>query len=114
MVYVCVSLAWFTFAVSAFTDDRDHGVLGLDEDERRLTTRRFVLVTVSDVKAFFARVPLGNGKGMSDTETIALEVGTFSVLGADHEGIFGDPANIEIHEDIQEWIAGLKEGGGGG
>ncbi|KAL5485275.1 hypothetical protein ACEPAI_7917 [Sanghuangporus weigelae] len=95
-------------------DDRENEVFGQAEDERRLTTRRFALAVIGDVKAFFARVPLGNGKGMTDTETIALEVGEFRILGADHEGIFGNPTSIEMHEDMQEWISGLKEGGGGG
>ena len=69
-------------------------MFGQAEDERRLTTRRFALAVIGDVKAFFARVPVGNRKGMTDAETIALEVGEFRILGADHEGIFGNPDSI--------------------
>ncbi|KAL5528592.1 hypothetical protein ACEPAF_7728 [Sanghuangporus sanghuang] len=107
-------VAEYQHRIAGNGDDRENEVFGQAEDERRLTTRRFALAVIGDVKAFFARVPLGNGKGMTDTETIALEVGEFRILGADHEGIFGNPTSIEMHEDIQEWVSGLKEGGGGG
>lgn len=91
-----------------------HDVFGVSEDEHRLTTRRFAIATIGNFKAFVARVPLGNSKGMSVDERIAFEIGTFDILGAAQENIFGNPTSIETQEDIQEWIAGLREGGGGG
>ena len=51
---------------------------------------------------------------MSSDESLAFEVGEVDILGADHEGVFGNPCSVETHEDIQEWVAGLKEGGGAG
>ncbi|EJD02905.1 uncharacterized protein FOMMEDRAFT_168019 [Fomitiporia mediterranea MF3/22] len=99
-------------AVTAY--NRINDVFGAADDERRLTTQRYAVAVVGDIKAFFARVPIGNGKGMTVDECIAFEIGEVRVLGSGHEGIFGNPANIETHEDIQEWVSGLRQGGGAG
>lgn len=86
---------------------------GLDSD-KRLTFQRYALAVIKQYKPFFARVPLGNGKGMAPEEHLSLEVDFIETIGLPHDGLFGEPRDIEQDEDIKLWVAGLKEGGGGG
>lgn len=51
---------------------------------------------------------------MSSTQHLALDVGSFKLLGSYDEAVWGDPKDIESHQDIQEWVKGLREDGGGG
>jgi hypothetical protein len=45
---------------------------------------------------------------MDSVARLILEVGYIEVAGADHEGVFGDPKHVETHEDLVEWIKGLR------
>lgn len=51
---------------------------------------------------------------MDSVERLALEVNLVSVIGADSEGVFGNPRDLETNEDMKAWCEGLREGGGGG
>lgn len=53
-------------------------------------------------------------KDLSEVEHLALAIGFVHVIGAEQEGIFGSPKDIERDEDIALWVSGLREGGGGG
>lgn len=51
---------------------------------------------------------------MGKIERLALEVNYIEVTGSAHEGVFGEPRNLEDNEDVRLWTTGLREDGGGG
>lgn len=51
---------------------------------------------------------------MDKIERLALEADYVEVIGADNEGLFGDPRDLEQDENMADWMAGLREGGGEG
>lgn len=72
------------------------------------------MAVIKDYKLFFARVPAGNNKGMGPDEHLNLEIDYIETVGSPHEGVFGNPLDVEQDEEIKMWVTGLKEGGGGG
>ena len=51
---------------------------------------------------------------MDAKERLAIEVNEISIAGSAQEGVFGNPKDLEQDEEMRDWIAGLREGGGGG
>ena len=51
---------------------------------------------------------------MSEGYRLALDVDAFETFGAVDDPIHGAPREVESNENIHEWTAGLRAGGGGG
>jgi hypothetical protein len=51
---------------------------------------------------------------MTVEETLALNVDYVQIVGAAGEPEFGSPRILETHKDINEWMEGLRAGGGNG
>jgi hypothetical protein len=52
---------------------------------------------------------------MTVEETLALDVDYVQIVGAAGEPEFGSPRTLEeTHQDINEWMEGLRAGGGNG
>lgn len=51
---------------------------------------------------------------MTIEETLALYVDDVQVVGAAGEPEFGSPRTLETHDDLQEWMKGLRAGDGSG
>ncbi|KAI0949214.1 hypothetical protein AcW1_008896 [Taiwanofungus camphoratus] len=81
---------------------------------KSLTTHKTALVFIKDFRPFFARVPLGVGKGMSRLEGLALHVEKFDLKGCYEEDVWGSPKDIETNSSIRLWTEGLRQAGGGG
>ena len=61
----------------------------------------------------FARIPI-ESKGMSSEEHVVLEVDEFKPIGSFGANMWGLPRNVELGEEIAEWIQGVRAGNGGG
>ncbi|KAG6334634.1 hypothetical protein ID866_4460 [Astraeus odoratus] len=81
---------------------------------RNVIDCRFAVVFISNFRPIFAPRPLGGTlKGNTTVSHIALEVGHVGVIG--HGGhMFGDPKDVESNAPVKEWVAGLRQDGGGG
>lgn len=51
---------------------------------------------------------------MSIQETISLHVDDIQIVGGAGEPEFGSPRALETHDDLKEWIEGLRAGDGSG
>ncbi|KAH9979038.1 hypothetical protein BGW80DRAFT_1282516 [Lactifluus volemus] len=82
---------------------------------KRLTQQRYAIVTIKSFKPIFQRVPTGTVGKMTVEETLALNVDYVQIVGAAGEPEFGSPRTLEeTHKDINEWMEGLRAGGGNG
>ena len=62
----------------------------------------------------FLRVPIGPVGKMSIKETLALYVDDVQVMGGAGEPEFGSPGTLETHDDLKDWMEGLRAGDGTG
>lgn len=60
------------------------------------------------------RVPSGRVGHETIQETLALYVDDVQVVGGAGEPEFGSPRPLETHDDIKEWMEGLRAGDGTG
>lgn len=82
---------------------------------RRLTEQKNAIAVIKDFRPAFCRVPLGNNvRKLSVESYLTFEVGFVGILGAEGEGRFGNPKNVEENEKVKLWAEGLREDGGGG
>lgn len=51
---------------------------------------------------------------MSVSETLALNVDSVKILGAAGEPEFGSPRTLDNHDELNDWIEGLRTGDGSG
>lgn len=51
---------------------------------------------------------------MTVSETLALNVDDIKIIGAAGEPEFGFPRTLDNHEELNEWIEGLRAGDGSG
>jgi hypothetical protein len=51
---------------------------------------------------------------MTVLETLALTVDDIKTLGAAGEPEFGSPRTLENHNELNEWVEGLRAGDGSG
>jgi hypothetical protein len=60
------------------------------------------------------RVPTGRVGHKTVQETLALYVDDVQVVGGAGEPEYGSPRLLETHDDIKEWMAGIRAGDGTG
>ena len=89
--------------------DRSRGLQG-----KPISDHKTALVVLRQCRPFFTRVPLENKDGMSKSCHLALEVNDFDLKGSYGEDTWGSPKSVETADPICDWVAGLKEDGGGG
>lgn len=92
----------------------DKNVTGESEDEPRLTTKRYAVLLISKYKLIFTKVPFPNKQGVDEVYRLALEVNAVRVVGAEGEGTFANPKDIEEDNDMHLWAKGLRTGDGSG
>lgn len=80
----------------------------------RLTACKQALAIIRDYRPLSARVPLGAGRGTETVKRLALEVAYIEVVGAEREGLWGDPKDIEQDESLRLWSEKLREPGDAG
>ena len=51
---------------------------------------------------------------MTVLETLALNVDYVKIVGGAGESVFGSPQALEFHNDLNEWVVGLRAGDGSG
>jgi len=51
---------------------------------------------------------------MSEKACLALEIGSFTIIGGVGEGKWGDPQEVETNEHLLLWSEGLRQHGGAG
>jgi hypothetical protein len=51
---------------------------------------------------------------MTVLETVALNVDCVKIVGGAGESVFGSPQVLEFHNDLNEWVVGLRAGDGSG
>lgn len=71
-------------------------------------------MNIKSFKPIFQRVPTGSVGKMTIAETLALNVDYVENFGGTGEYEFGSPRTLETHKDIDEWMKGLRAGGGSG
>ncbi|KAL6305241.1 hypothetical protein BKA93DRAFT_928052 [Sparassis latifolia] len=83
---------------------------------KSLTQYKTALVLIKNFRPCFARVPLGggDGRGMSPSEQLFLEIAHFQVKGSFDEDVWGSPKDMAANAKVSEWMEGLRSGGGGG
>ncbi|KAH7888725.1 hypothetical protein F5I97DRAFT_1854917 [Phlebopus sp. FC_14] len=109
----------------AWASDKDHSVSiriskeAVEEYKRaslgrKVIDSRFAVVFVDKFRPFLAPRPLGGAvQGNTPLSHLSLDVGSVSLIGAGTHR-FGDPREIESDVQLKEWIAGLRQDGGGG
>ncbi len=79
-----------------------------------ITNNKTALIYIENFRPMFTRVPRGRGLGMTKSSFIALEVGSFGLMGSLNAEIWGSPRDITSDPLVLEWCKGLSDGGGGG
>ncbi|KAH8979205.1 hypothetical protein EDB92DRAFT_1955403 [Lactarius akahatsu] len=85
-----------------------------DSQGKRFTQQRCAIAIIKSFKPVFQRVPSGRVGKMTIEETLALYVDDVQVVGGAGEPEFGSPRTLETHDDLQEWMKGLRAGDGSG
>jgi hypothetical protein len=85
-----------------------------DSQGKRLTQQHCAIATIKSFKPVFQRVPTGQVGKMSISETLALNVDYVKIVGAVGEPEFGSPRTLDTHNELNEWMEGLRAGGGSG
>ncbi|KAH9166444.1 hypothetical protein EDB89DRAFT_217499 [Lactarius sanguifluus] len=85
-----------------------------DSQGKRFTQQRCAIAIIKSFKPVFQRVPTGRVGKMTIEETLALYVDDVQVVGGAGEPEFGSPRTLETHDDLQEWMKGLRAGDGSG
>lgn len=85
-----------------------------DSQGKVLTQQCYAIATIRSFKPVFQRVPTGEVGKMSTSETLALNVDYVQVVGAAGERKFGDPCTLDTHNELNEWMEGLRAGDGSG
>ncbi len=62
----------------------------------------------------FQRIPTGTVGKMTVSETLALTVDYIETMGGVGEPEFGSPQTLDDHNELNDWIEGLRAGGGSG
>lgn len=91
-----------------------NNVTGKNEDEPRLTTKRYATVCVKDFKLVFTKVPFQNKQGVNEIYHLALEVNDIHVVGGEGEGTYADSKDLEEDDDVRLWVIGLRNQDGSG
>jgi hypothetical protein len=81
-----------------------------DSQGKRLTQQHGAIATIKSFKPVFQRVPTGQVGKMSISETLALNVDYVKVA----EPEFGSPRTLDTHNELNEWMEGLRAGDGSG
>jgi len=85
-----------------------------DSQGKGLTQKCYAIATIRSFKPVFQRVPTGEVGKMSMSETLALYVDCLEVVGAASERLFGSPRTLDTHNELNEWMEGLRAGDGNG
>ncbi|KAH9985793.1 hypothetical protein BJV74DRAFT_988612 [Russula compacta] len=85
-----------------------------DSQGKRLTQQRSAIATIKSFKPIFQRIPTGTVGKMTVLEKLALNVDHVQIFGSAGEPEFGSPRTLETHNDIKEWMEGLRAGDGSG
>ncbi|KAI9455454.1 hypothetical protein BJY52DRAFT_1213282 [Lactarius psammicola] len=85
-----------------------------DSQGTRFTQQRCAIAIIRSFKPVFQRVPTGRIGKMTIEETLALYVDDVEVVGGAGEPEFGSPITLELHNDLKEWMEGLRAGDGSG
>ncbi|TFY80981.1 hypothetical protein EWM64_g3035 [Hericium alpestre] len=95
---------------------QEYEMLNLEDSQgKRLTAQNGAVVSIKQFQPVFRRIPVGeNIQKMTKLETLALDVGSVSIIGSAHEPMFGSPQDLQCNESLQTWMEGLREPGGGG
>ncbi|KAF8444565.1 hypothetical protein L210DRAFT_3642827 [Boletus edulis BED1] len=81
---------------------------------RNLIDCRFSVVTISNYRPMFSPRPLGsNTTGNTPIAHISLEISQVKLVGIGGH-LFGNPRDLELNENVKEWVLGLLQDGGGG
>ncbi|ETW80444.1 hypothetical protein HETIRDRAFT_320137 [Heterobasidion irregulare TC 32-1] len=81
----------------------------------RLTQHRGAIVLIKNFRPLFTRRPVGNGvKKMTKESTLALDVDYVEIIGSAQEPMFGSPQELKNSRLLEEWMDGLRKGGGDG
>ncbi|KAG6372304.1 hypothetical protein JVT61DRAFT_7744 [Boletus reticuloceps] len=81
---------------------------------RNLIDCRFSVVTISNYRPMFSPRPLGsNTTGNTSVAHISLEISQVKQVGIGGH-LFGNPRDLELSENVKEWVLGLRQDGGGG
>ena len=59
-------------------------------------------------------MPTGTVGKTTVQETLALYVDDVQVVGGAGEPEFGSPGTLDTHDDLEEWMKGLRAGDGSG
>lgn len=85
-----------------------------DSQGKRFTQQRHAIAIIKSFQPVFMRVPTGRVGHETIQETLALYVDDVQVVGGAGEPEFGSPRPLETHDDIKEWMEGLRAGDGTG
>ncbi|PCH36182.1 hypothetical protein WOLCODRAFT_166741 [Wolfiporia cocos MD-104 SS10] len=81
---------------------------------KTFTDHKTALIFIKDFRPFCSRVPLGMSRGMSSSEHLALDVGSFEFKGAFDDPVWGTPVDVETDRRVAVWLEGLRQHGGAG
>ena len=81
---------------------------------RRFTEHEGGIFTIQQYRPFCNRIPVGHNRGMTAHKHLSLEVNAAKLFGSSGESMIKTPMDVETHEELSVWIAGLKLGGAGG
>ncbi|KAF8993705.1 hypothetical protein BDQ17DRAFT_1545936 [Cyathus striatus] len=110
-IWATISDKWLTIPIK-FTDDAVCTYLKLQG--QRLTYSKTAIISISQFKPFFGRIPLRSDNRMSTNSYLAIECGSVVPIGSFGEAMFGSPKGIDSHPDLKLWAEGLRKDGGAG
>lgn len=82
-------------------------------EDKPFSSFKTALIQIKQFRPMFARIP-AESKGMSSEEHVALEVDEFKPVGSFGANMWGFPKNVELVEEMAEWVQGVRAGNGGG